>query len=331
MRHLIWVVLPASLITSGCIPPGWLFDDDDDEVPLLAPPADPGPAPADDAAPTLDIEIADWPPIGRDTGVSVTASSQSGLARVELDFLYHATVLTTGTAATVFVTGQELGEGYGRLAVGAFDVRGAFTEGWVDNLLVDLSPPEVTLGQVLLPAAPGMPESQLELFVADAWVLGRVELQVGSVVLVHDFEDGYPPSIGTEWDTSLVLFPASALPLGANTAEIRAYDAAGNVATQPFELILDADPPVATIQSPAAGASLSGAFTIQLVATDPGDGPVWVDLSLGGTPLGSVPGPYVDLSVDTAELTPGPSTLVAVPVDAAGNRGAEIVVPVTIL
>jgi hypothetical protein len=47
---------------------------------------------------------------------------------------------------------------------------------------------------------------------------------------------------------------------------------------------------------------------------------VWLDLSLGGTPVATATGPTATLTIDTADFAPGPTQLLATAIDRAGNQ-----------
>ncbi len=182
-------------------------------------------------------------------------------------------------------------------------------------MLVDLSPPKIELGQTVV-AADGV----LELWVGDAWVLGSVELSFAGQSQAKVFDPGYPTTVGHTWDFSLVKFAMSALPAIAGQAAIVATDAAGNSVVETFQLVIDGEPPNVAITSPAEGSTVSGTLTVDLTAGDPGGGPVWVDLLVNATPVATATAPQATLSIDTAELVPGPATLTAVARDQAGNQ-----------
>jgi hypothetical protein len=184
------------------------------------------------------------------------------------------------------------------------------------------------IGQTVLPMQGA--NARLEAWVADAWVLGRVELDFGGVTLSHQFEPGYPPSLGTAWDYSLVDFPTAELPPGSGPAELRVWDAAGNMAVQGFDLTLDPDPPAVSIVAPQAGSSVSGVFEVLVSAADPQDGPVWITLWLGGTEVATGVGPLLDVALDAGEFVPGPLDLEARAVDQAGNESLLDSVPIEV-
>jgi hypothetical protein len=318
-----------ALGASGCLPFWQLWHDDWDEedppVPVAGP-IEPGTAP-----PSVDeVLVADWPPIGPAGTVAARVSDDYELDSVVFSFRNEHTVWTSGTSAEVSASGLQLGEGFGTLAVMAVDSRGGTATRQVADLLVDLTPPEIYLGPTVLAASLAEEGGSLELWVADAWVLGRVELEFGGALLSHDFIDGYPSTLGTGWDFSLVKFPVAELPVTSGLAHVVATDAAGNTAATYFNLTIDGEAPSVTVLSPAPGTIVTGAFTVAMQASDPGGGPVSIELTAGGAPLASVLGPKASVTLEASELVLGPIELGAVAVDQAGNRSEPKVVPIVV-
>jgi hypothetical protein len=310
---------------SGCFP-FWLFDDDDGGEPPIA---NPRPEPVDQGGPPSveSIDVPAWPPIGLEGRVAVAASDDRGVETVRFSFLHELERSTFGTRVEASATGLELGEGFGTLTVGVFDADGWWAERQVTDLLVDLSAPEITMGETALRAEGG----ELEFWVADAWVLGSVELWVdGTVPYAYEFEPGFPSTLGTAYDYSLVSVPSSLLPEGTHDATVWVFDAAGNAKSQPFVLDIDGQLPTANITSPAPGSVLSGSFEVVLSASDPGGGPVWIELRAGGTLAGTGVGPTATITLDSADFAPGPVALEAVAIDKAGNESAAASVAVTL-
>jgi hypothetical protein len=322
------VLLALPLFGQACFPFWLLDDDDDDDIYYTDDGFDPPPEPAPNSAPDIvDINIADWPPIGPETNIEIDVRDNDGnLSTLQLDFREQITLSLPGSGGSASVNGWQLGEGFGTLTIEAFDSQGATATRWVEDLLVDLSPPEITLGETMLSG-----DSFVEAWVADAWVLGKATLRVGNIVLEHDFEDGYPSYLGEQWDYSLVKFATSLLPEGHSNATLTCHDAAGNSAETSFTLTVDATPPDVQITSPTANSAVSGLFEVHISASDPGDGPVWIELSIGGTPAASAVGPDAVIVLDAAELTPGAVELQAVAIDQAGNRSLIAKVPLTVL
>jgi hypothetical protein len=161
-------------------------------------------------------------------------------------------------------------------------------------------------------------------------VLGRVELWTVDNVIHHDFEPGYPATLGVEWDYSLVKFAGSHLPLGTSSVELRAFDAAGNQAIESFAITVDGQAPSVQILAPLDGATVSGSFQVVLTASDPEGGPVWIELSVSGTPAATATGPDATITLDASELAPGSHVLSAVASDQAGNQSAPAAVGIQV-
>lgn len=313
--RVLGALLATLLVGGGCIP---LDFDDSRPVPAPTPTTTP-PPPQQPVArpPTFEaVTVADWPPVGPKTGVEITVRDpDANLSAVHFDFKHHLTRPASGGLANLSITGPELGEGFGSLLITATDTTQTWAQKTVTQLLVDLTPPKITLGQTVVAA-----DGELELWVGDAWILGEVRLAFGNQVLIHTFSPGFPETLGVTWDYSLVKFPMAKLPAGEDDAVITAIDAAGNSVSETVTLVIDGEPPVVAITSPAEGASVSGVLTVELSASDSGGGPVWLELALGGTPVATATGPSASLAVDTGELVSGPTTLTATAIDRAGNQ-----------
>lgn len=325
----LWVFASASL-TVGCIPP-WMLFDDDDPPPTID---DDPPPPAfedveeDDAGvpPTVQVSIPDFPPLGPGGEIDVSVSGPRALTRLDADFREHAEYSLDGTFTTLSIPAEDLGEGFGQLVLTAWDERGAWAERFVEDLLVDFSPPEIFLGTTVLPAE----GASFEAWAADDWVLGRFELEAGAVVLSDAMEPGYPDSLGEAWHESLVKFPTEDLPEGTTLATFRAIDAAGNVAEEQFELTIDGHPPACSINAPASLAVVSGPFVVDLSGIDEGGGPVWLELYVSGSPVATAVGPLASVELDASELAPGMHVLSALAVDQAGNESELVEVPILV-
>lgn len=277
--------------------------------------------PGQDFPPQIDeILIADWPPMGPSGVITVEVRDDAGVASLLFEFAEVVTFDTGGQRNVSFdVQGIDLGEGLGELVVTAYDVEGTWAQRRVEDLLVDLSPPEIDLLDTHIPASG--PEGVLFAWVSDAWILGDVRLEVGGKVLTKDFPDAYPSTLGEEWDYSLVSFEGSELPLGAHVAQLTVRDAAGNEATQSFDLVVDGTPPTAFIDAPQSGDHVSGVFAVEASGADD-LGPVSLEVSLGGVLAAVAPGPTALVTIDASDFLPGPVELSVVAVDQAGNRSA---------
>jgi hypothetical protein len=257
-----------------------------------------------------------WPPIGPDKGVTVVARDvDANLSLLTFEFANAGTRLISGSHTSLTLTGPELGEGYGTLEVIVDDTRGLSAVRQIHNLLVDLSPPKITLGETAVRG-----DGMLELWVGDGWVLGKVELERDGTVLKSELPTGFPETLGKTWDYSLVKFPMQALAPGKGPATITATDAAGNVSSESFILDIDAEPPTVSITAPGAGATVTGDVEVTIEASDPGGGPVFIELRLGGAPVGSAAGPSAALGFSTSDFVAGPAKLSAIARDHAGNE-----------
>jgi len=328
-RSLSLALLAAgALPISGCLIPGvWPLDGDDREPPdeefVEEPPTPDGTV----IPPSVDgVDIPSWPPLGRYGSLTAHVSDDVGLSSVELEFAEVVSRSLAGApSASVTVTGEELGEGLGTLMIRVFDQEGARATRQVTDLLVDLTPPKAELGKTVVRAE----DDHLELWVADAWVLGAVTLAFQGSTQQHVFEQVYPATLGESWDYSLVKFASESLDEGKGTADLTVSDASGNIATYSFVLTVDGTPPQVSVDEPAPGAVVSGPFAVSISASDGSEGSVWLEVEVDGTPMATAVGPLASLDVDASELTPGAATLVVRAHDEAGNI-ATTEVPIVI-
>jgi hypothetical protein len=303
----------------------------------IEPEPEPEPEPPNEA-PVMSIELPDYPPIGPEGRVAVHVTDDQERTRVVATFRdrsFKSLSSPPGQPGTVFFTGPELGEGMGTLSVSACDALGLCAGQAVRNLLVDLSPPEIEIERAVASPKRDDLEGQIALWIADAWVLGSVELAFGGVVLRHELPKAYPATLGSEWDVTRVTFPARALPEQSGTARVTARDAAGNEAVHELLMHIDGTPPVAAITEPAEGSTVSGRFTVRFSASDPsaqvvsaegsrgtGSGIAGVEVWVGGARIVEMPGPDGEVLVDAAALPPGPTEIRVIARDAAGNASA---------
>ena len=321
--RLLHTMLVAALSVSmaGC------FRWDNDDKPFV----DDGfqPEPTVQQAPTIEnILVPSWPPVGPSHIIQATVESPSGVPLDSIQFQFRHTVTkpSFGVVDQVMVSGAELGEGMGQLTIRATDALWRQATRRVNELVVDLSPPEIITGETILRHGQ---DSVIELYLADAWVIGGMRFDMAGVILEKEFEEGWPATLGTEWDLSLVQFDTSAFPEGEHEAAITAWDAAGNIRTMALDLRLDGTAPTAAITSPQPGSTLSGSFDVGLSGDDAGQ-PVWLELSVGGTPVATAVGPNATVTLDASEFTPGVQTLEAVAYDEAGNASAPVTISVTL-
>lgn len=276
--------------------------------------------------PSLSVSAPSFPPFGPANPLVVTAhDAGQDLSTLEVSFREATSLVVSGGLATVEVPLAKLGEGRGTLHVRVRDKRGAFADWSRAGTVVDLRKP------VIVPPADGVVKTgePVVLWVADDWALGSYEVAVDDWVESHAFPAAWPATAGTAWDEAMVVVPGL-LGDGWHDVQVTATDAAGNVATQVIHLDVDATPPSAKVLLPLAGAKLSGAAKILLSASDDRDTPVKLDVRLGGVPVAAVLGPSAEVGVDVTGFAKGPSELVVVPIDGAGNEGPPVKVPVVI-
>jgi hypothetical protein len=315
-RSALVAMLGSILATqSGCeliLIAALVGDDDTPEEEWIEPPPT-----AEPAAPEVEVEIADWPPIGPNGVVTVHAFAENGISQADFAFRNEATLWSDGNVEETFLaSGSQLGEGYGDLTVRVSGADGAWTEAFVTGLVVDLSPPEVHLGATTLPAQ----DATFDFWMGDAWVVWKAELDFGGVTLTEELPPGYPTTVGTEWDYSLVRFDVIDLPAVTDTATITLTDAAGNVHVEHVTLSIDGAPPAANVVSPRNGDVVRGAFEVEVEATDSQPGPLVIDLYAGGTIVATGNGPSCTFVLSAAELAEGALDLEAIAIDEAGNR-----------
>lgn len=285
-------------------------------------------APPQGAPPSLSlVPLPAWPPLGKGSVIQINASDASGdLSRLDVTFARKSSRSLSGGLATVSVPVEELGEGYRALQASVLDLAGGRATLDQPGVLIDMSPPVIEIGQLLLRKQ----GDQLAFWVADQWILGSVEVRLGELVLRKEFPEKIPSTLGKDWDLSWVAFPSESLPAGSHEVSIVVADAAGNKATSVLDLVIDDTPPTVTLLEPASGLEAAGSVLLRATAEDDLDGPVEIEVLAEGAPLARLPGPEVSLAVDLTTYLPGPLSLQVVAVDAAGNRSppAEVLVVV---
>lgn len=330
MRPLALVLLLAgALAVPGCLFDGCDVDGGWDPE-LWEPDASPWWGGVDggvdtNLAPTFAaIEVPGYPPLGPDGGVTVTLEDDVGLASLQYEFEKVNNAWINGKAATLFLPATILGDGYGDLQLTVYDVRGAWTRKVVENLVVDLEPPQIDV----MPPRTARPGDDLITWVSDGWLLGSVELTIGEATQREEFPPVYPSYFGEQWDVSYVRFSAPAFADGSYPARLTVKDAAGNQVTQPFTLTIDGSVPTLSVLSPAAGATVSGRFTVEVEADDGGQ-PVIIVVRLDGVEIAAAAGPAASIALDAADFAPGALDLEVEARDAVGNT-ASLSLPLTV-
>jgi hypothetical protein len=275
----------------------------------------------------MSIELPEYPPLGARGQVNVRVTDEEASSRVTARFNRNVVKRTRSPVETLVFTGDELGEGMGTLSLIACDESvnggGACRERLVSNLLVDLSPPEIDVERnVASPTADGV-AGQISFWVGDAYVLGSVQLVFAGKVFDRPFPKAYPSTLGKAWDISRVAFDAKDFPEGEGTAKLLVRDAAGNERSADVPIRIDATPPVATVQEPLAGSTVSGTFPVRVSAADANAvAPPTIEIWVGGTRIVELPGPIAEIAIDSATLPNGPTEIRAIARDEAGNTSA---------
>ncbi|NOU29585.1 MAG: hypothetical protein HOO96_16905 [Polyangiaceae bacterium] len=286
------------------------------------------------AAPVLDLApLPQWPPVGPSTGVTVTCDDDVNVSRVEARFRSTTVRTTAGRHAQVLVSGAELGEGIGTFKAECCDDRGLCgNTRQINRLLVDLSAPEIAKDRLMAsPTGEGL-DGEISVWVADAWILGAVELTFQGKTLRKELPHVYPSTLGKEWDVSRIAFAAKDLPAGTGLATVVAYDAAGNRATMDMTIRVDATAPTVAIRAPTPDAVIAGdRIPVQVFAAD-ADNPVppTIEIAVGGVRVAELQGPTASLEIDTASLAKGPVEIRAIARDNVGNLSKPTVVTVNV-
>jgi hypothetical protein len=258
------------------------------------------PPPPRRVSPEIGIAVPDWPPLGKDATVLVTASHASGLTSLSYAFEKGGTRSLVGTSATVELRGSDLGEGWGRAEIRVRSIDGGESTGFIDGLLVDLTPPQIdAAGPMLL-----RHDSVFRVQASDAWILGGGLIEIGSLREDTTFPRGFPETFGALWDTAEFSIAVADLEPGVHTARVTVRDAAGNRMIQEYELELDGTAPEVSILSPTEGSTISDRLDVIVSAVD-AEGDTWIDLTLAGTPVSGLAGPEARTELDVTDFPAG--------------------------
>lgn len=311
-----WAGSLVVILSMGC--GNWFSDGDDDEP-------EEEPQELHDP-PTLSIDVPQWPPIGPDASVWVEVGGAVELDSLEFRFRNDGFVPLDGTQNALELSGERLGEGFGTLQVVVRDIDGFETYRDVNDLLVDLTPPELGLGEAVLRRAT---DSELELWVGDAWILGGVEVEVDGHTMSESFPQAFGHALGDDWDYALVGFPSVDFEEGEHTLRVRAWDAAGNETSEEMRVRFDGTPPLVEILAPFEGQTVGATFELDVASFDPGDHLTWIEVSMGGTPIATGVGPRTVIDVDASDIVEaGELELEVVAIDEAGNRSEPAMITV---
>lgn len=263
------------------------------------------------------IEIPTFPPLSANSSIAIDCEDRVGLWELRGMFRVPIAQSVRGTQQTVLLRGSDLGEGLGTLQLALTNTRGLRGERAVENLLVDMTPPEMDLEADTIGAG-----AELALWVRDEWVLGSVDVTFRGKSFRHEFAKAYPSTLGTSWDESRVSFSADELGEGRGSAVVVLADAAGNRALREIPIEVDLTPPTAHVLAPSEGAHVGRTLDLRVNGRDgQNPRPVQLEIWVNGSVVGTMLGPDATLQLDTDKLPRGEALLEAIAIDAAGNRG----------
>ena len=302
--------------------PGCLFDfDTHEDEPRPAPP--PPPPPPSRVSPSLSVTVPPWPPLGGDSSIRVSSQHPVGLQRLTFAFARSGALPISGQSNVVELTGVDLGEGYGRADLNVEAVDGGASSAFIEDLLVDLTPPSIdSAGPLLL-----RPDSVFRVRASDAWILGGAEIEIGGVRESRTFYPGFPASFGSAWDVADFELPVAHLSGGSHDARVVVFDAAGNRTSRSFRIEMDRAAPTLEILSPVDGSTVSEQLELVVAATD-AEGDTRIDVSLGGTPVAELSGGEARAVVDLTGFPLGLLQIEARARDDAGNESTTASVSV---
>ena len=126
--------------------------------------------------------------------------------------------------------------------------------------------------------------------------------------------------------------PATTTTDSGSIFQVVVSNSAGSITSSSATLTvnLDTTPPTVSITSPTSGATVSGTITVTALASD-SVGVISVQLQVDGTNVGAVDttSPY-NFSLNTATLTNGSHSLIALATDTAGNQATSAQVSIVV-
>jgi subtilisin family serine protease len=252
--------------------------------------------------------------------LSATASDDFGVTRVEF---YAGTALQgTDTTAPFSLSWntRQAGNGPQALTARAYDAAGNVSSSAVVNVTLsnDLTAPTVAFSA---PAdgATALGTVTVSATASDNVAVTRLELYEGASRLGSDTSAPY----SFTWHTTQG-------PNGARTLTLKAYDAAGNVATVDRTVTVDNDvaPPTVALATPYTGQAVSGTVTISADVSDD-RGVSHVVFYVGTTNVGTDTSAPFSVNYNTRSLANGAKTITARAFDSSNNQATSAAVSVT--
>ncbi|WP_242360263.1 MULTISPECIES: Ig-like domain-containing protein [Anaeromyxobacter] len=154
--------------------------------------------------------------------------------------------------------------------------------------------------------------------VTDDGIVARTEVSVDGALVATDATPPYVTTVDT-----------ASLEEREHKLSVTALDGAGNTASREIAFWVDRTPPTAELVAPAAPATVSGTYVLEVRAAD-AQRVARVDFYLGAAVLGSVAEAPYQLSWDTAAFDNADLDVTAIAYDAAGNEAVTGTVRVTV-
>jgi hypothetical protein len=241
-------------------------------------------------------------------------AANPSLTPAALDNALFSTAKDLGTA------GKDMYHGHGRI-----DAYAAVAKA-LGTVQTDTTPPAVAI-QAPITGAKLSGVVPVDVSATDAGGVAKVELWANNKLVAVDAISPY----GFSWDTSV-------LPDGTATLFAKAIDAAGNIASSTQVSVTvanDKTSPVAQIQNPAPGATVSGTVSVSASATD-NQKVTKMTMTIDGREVAVAYGSSISYAWSTGSATRvrgssrktqsttatvSSSTITVVAEDAAGNKG----------
>lgn len=245
--------------------------------------------------------------------VALMMAAKPTLSAGQVENLLYSTAVDLGAA------GRDSSYGYGRI-----DAAAAVAAA-IGTVAADTQVPSVAISAPLSGSTvSGL--TGVNVSASDNVGVTRVELRVNGSTIATDTVSPYQFS----WDTTR-------LSNGAATVVAYAFDAAGNsktstsvsvnVANSTTNLVpapIDTTPPVVKITNPTNGSNVSGTVSISVTASDDaGAAGIKQSLYIDGALKASGIGGSLSYKWNTRKIARGSHTIMAVAVDAAGNKSSS--------
>jgi hypothetical protein len=257
----------------------------------------------------------------------INAQASDNVGVVKLEFYFDSRLLATLTSTPYYIPWDASLEAPGphTLSVKGYDPKGNVGVASIPITVVDTKAPTVAITS---PASGS--------FVTGTVTISAAASDNNQVTKVEFFNDG--ALLGTDTSAPFSLaWNTTAASQGVRFLSAKAYDAAGNVGSTPYPLVMvtvDRQAPAASITAPAAGATVTGLVAVNASASD-SSGIARVEIYRDGSVLlgTDTTSPY-SVTWDTSTTAAGAHPLSAKAYDMAGstgNMGTSAAVSVSVL